>query len=152
MKISFGIDEKCNQCIPTQKVPLKEDSTACVNPNVLPWHFSLSLPSAGHLVRSAQAFRWRRGRQRHPGLWRGTASHLKANDLILEGLVPLPDGLGTLRAEWLRAEPTAERSRGGERSPEQEKGGHCSVGRQGEERKVSGCRPTGPRTPTDWNR
>ncbi|KAG7231364.1 hypothetical protein INR49_012204 [Caranx melampygus] len=103
---------------------------------------------AAHLVRSAAAFRWRSGRQRHPGVLSGTASSLTTRQPASEALPPLPDGLQTLRAERLRTEINRGEEPGGESSPEQEREGTWL----GEERSAQGalrCRQTGPRTPTD---
>ena len=105
---------------------------------------------AGHLVRSVKAFRWRSGRQRHPGVQSGTASRLTSDDQLPEALLPLPDGLHTLRAERVRTEINRGEEPGEQRSPEQEREG---IVRQGEERSgrydVVQQDPEPPRTETD---
>lgn len=78
---------------------------------------------AGHLVRSAEAFRWRSGRQRHLGVQSGTASRLTTRRPASWRLLPLPDGLQTLRAERVRTEINRGEEPGGERSPGQEREG-----------------------------
>lgn len=106
----------------------------------------LSFPFVGHLVRRAKAFRWRSGRQRHPGVQSGAATRLGTDDQLPGA--PLPDGLRTVRAERVRTEI----KRG-----EEPVGGLTLAGagqEEGTDRQrgtpaASRCRQTGPRTPTD---
>lgn len=97
---------------------MTKQKSLIINQNVLLCLCFVSF--AGHLVRSAEAFRWRSGRQRHPGVQSGTASRLASDK---------PASWSTVRTENNRGEEP-----GGERSPEQERRVLFGRERSGEDR------------------
>ena len=109
------------------------------NQNVLSF-ISLS----GHLVRIAAGFRWRSGRQRHPGVQSGSASLLTTRQPASRSAAARWTANSESRVSQDRNQRGEEP--GGERSPGQEREG---TGWERRGREAPRCRQTGPRTPTD---